>query len=97
MMEHHSNDLPYRAVANVVHVAVKPDGSLDEADYDRKLAQYGERVALVAITGGSNVTGIINPAPRLASKAHAAGAQFLLDLPQPVSYTHLTLPTTGPV
>jgi len=82
MMEHHSNDLPYRAVANVVHVAVKPDGSLDEADYDRKLAQYGERVALVAITGGSNVTGIINPAQRLAAKAHAAGAQFLLDIAQ---------------
>lgn len=82
MMEHHSNDLPYRAVAHVVHVAVKPDGSLDEADYDRKLAQYGERVALVAITGGSNVTGIINPAQRLATKAHAAGAHFLLDIAQ---------------
>jgi selenocysteine lyase/cysteine desulfurase len=82
MMEHHSNDLPYRAVAHVLHVAVKPDGSLDEADYDRKLRQHGERVALVAITGGSNVTGIINPAQRLAAKAHAAGAHFLLDIAQ---------------
>lgn len=82
MMEHHSNDLPYRAVANVVHVAIKPDGSLDEADYERKLAQYAGRVALVAITGGSNVTGIIVPAPRLAAQAHAAGAQFLLDIAQ---------------
>src|SRR5262245_36117744 len=44
MMEHHSNDLPYRAVARVVHVAVKPTGELDEADYDRKLAQYAGQV-----------------------------------------------------
>ena len=91
MMEHHSNDLPYRAVANVVHVAIKPDGSLDEADYERKLAQYAGRVALVAITGGSNVTGIINPAPRLAAQAHAAGAQFLLDIAQLAPHRPITM------
>ena len=28
-MEHHSNDLPWRAVAEVVHVQVTPDGRLD--------------------------------------------------------------------
>ena len=79
MMEHHSNDLPYRAVAKVVHVAVTPTGELDEADFDRQLAAYGERVALVSISGASNVTGTINPARRLAEKAHAAGAQILVD------------------
>jgi selenocysteine lyase/cysteine desulfurase len=31
MMEHHSNDLPYRAVANVVHVRLTTTGELDEA------------------------------------------------------------------
>lgn len=98
LMEHHSNDLPYRAVAEVVHIAVRPDGSLDEDDYDRKLAQYDERIALVAITGGSNVTGIINPARRLAAKAHAAGAHFLLDVAQlaphrPVDMRRLDDPT----
>ncbi|HNY99994.1 MAG TPA: aminotransferase class V-fold PLP-dependent enzyme, partial [Anaerolineaceae bacterium] len=30
MMEHHSNDLPWRAVGRVVHVQLTPDGCLDE-------------------------------------------------------------------
>jgi cysteine desulfurase/selenocysteine lyase len=82
MMEHHSNDLPYRAVARVVHVAVKPSGELDEADFDQKLAQYAGQVVLVSISGASNVTGFINPTHRLAEKAHAAGAQILVDAAQ---------------
>jgi cysteine desulfurase / selenocysteine lyase len=82
LMEHHSNDLPYRAVADVVHVGVTATGELDEDDFDRKLREYGDRLALVAITGASNVTGILPPLRRLAEKAHAAGAQFLVDAAQ---------------
>jgi cysteine desulfurase/selenocysteine lyase len=81
-MEHHSNDLPWRPVAEVVHVRLTPDGQLDEADFDTQLAHYAGRVALVTITGASNVTGYINPIHRLAEKAHAAGAQFLADCAQ---------------
>lgn len=82
LMEHHSNDLPWRAVAETVHVAALPDGRLDEADFDAKLAEYGDRLALVAITGASNVTGFINPIHRLAEKVHAAGAQIAVDCAQ---------------
>jgi cysteine desulfurase/selenocysteine lyase len=82
MMEHHSNDLPYRAAARVLHVAVKASGELDEDDFDRKLQQYAGQVALVSISGASNVTGFINPTHRLAQKAHAAGAQILVDAAQ---------------
>ncbi len=82
MMEHHSNDLPWRAATHTVHVAVTPDGRLDEADFDAKLAEYGDRLALVAITGASNVTGFINPIHRLAEKAHAVGAQIAVDCAQ---------------
>jgi selenocysteine lyase/cysteine desulfurase len=85
-MEHHSNDLPYRAVAHVVHAGVTPTGELDEADFDRLLAAYAGRVALVAVSGASNVTGVINPARRLAAKAHAAGAQILVDCAQLVPH-----------
>lgn len=81
-MEHHSNDLPWRSVAQVVHVRLTPDGQLDEADFDRQLELYRDRVALVAITGASNVTGYLNPIHRLAQKAHAAGAQILADCAQ---------------
>jgi selenocysteine lyase/cysteine desulfurase len=82
LMEHHSNDLPWRAAARVVHVDVTPDGQLDEADFDAKLEQYAGQVALVAISGASNVTGFINPIHRLAEKAHAAGAQIAVDCAQ---------------
>lgn len=81
-MEHHSNDLPWRSAAEVVHIGLTPDGRLDEADFDRKLSQYNGRVALVAISGASNVTGFINPVHRLAEKAHAAGAEMMVDCAQ---------------
>ncbi|HVN54898.1 MAG TPA: aminotransferase class V-fold PLP-dependent enzyme [Anaerolineaceae bacterium] len=82
LMEHHSNDLPWRAVAEVVHVRVTPDGYLDLVDFDAKLEQYADRLALVSISGASNVTGILNPIHRLAEKVHAAGAQIAVDCAQ---------------
>lgn len=82
LMEHHSNDLPWRAVAEVIHIRVREDGSLDEEDFDHQLEKYAARVALVAISGASNVTGFINPAHRLAEKAHAVGAQIMVDAAQ---------------
>ena len=82
VMEHHSNDLPWRGVAKVLHCGIRADGRLDEDHFDSLLEQYGSRLALVAITGASNVTGYINPVHRLAEKAHAAGAQIMVDCAQ---------------
>ncbi len=81
-MEHHSNDLPWRAVSRVVHVSLTPDGRLDEADFDAQLASYVGQLALVTVSGASNVTGFLNPIHRLAEKAHAAGAMILVDCAQ---------------
>lgn len=81
-MEHHSNDLPWRGVAHTVHVALTADGRLDEDDFDKQLNRYHGHIALVAISGASNVTGFINPIHRLAEKSHQAGAQFLADCAQ---------------
>ena len=81
-LEHHSNDLPWRAVATVDHVAAGALGDLDEADFDRKLDRYQGRLKLVAITGASNVSGFLPPIHRLAEKAHAAGARILVDCAQ---------------
>jgi selenocysteine lyase/cysteine desulfurase len=69
-------------VAEVVHVNVTPDGRLNENDFDAQLARHAGRVALVAISGASNVTGYINPIHRLAEKAHQAGAQIAVDCAQ---------------
>ncbi len=82
LMEHHSNDLPWRQEARLIHIAVHDDGSFDEDDFDRLLHQYAGQVKLVAISGASNVTGHLNPIHRLAEKAHAAGAMILVDAAQ---------------
>ena len=81
-MEHHSNDLPWRAHANCVHVRALADGRLDEAHFDQMLEEYAGRVGLVAVTGASNVSGFLQPIHRLARKAHAAGAMILVDTAQ---------------
>lgn len=81
-MEHHSNDLPWRAAAHTVHVRLTADGRLDLADFEEQLDRYAERVALVAITGASNVTGLLNPIHQLAEQAHAVGALFMADCAQ---------------
>ncbi|MGE5429470.1 MAG: aminotransferase class V-fold PLP-dependent enzyme [Syntrophomonadaceae bacterium] len=81
-LEHHSNDLPWRDRASVVHVKAAKDGRFDEEDFDRLLEEYKGRIGLVTITGASNVTGFIQPIHRLARKAHAAGTRILIDAAQ---------------
>lgn len=81
-MEHHSNDLPWRAQAEVVHAGVTADGGLDVEDLRRKLAAHARRVKLLAITGASNVTGALNPIHELAELAHNHGVPILVDAAQ---------------
>lgn len=81
-MEHHSNDLPWRAVAKTIHVKIKSNGQLDQTDFKEQLNRYGPRVALVAITGASNVTGNLNPIYRFAERAHGVGAKIVVDCAQ---------------
>lgn len=81
-LEHHSNDLPWRARAEVLHAAVHSDGTLDLDDFERKLAGSGGRVKLVAVSGASNVTGYLPPIYDLAELAHRHGARILVDCAQ---------------
>ncbi|MBM3266424.1 MAG: aminotransferase class V-fold PLP-dependent enzyme [Candidatus Sericytochromatia bacterium] len=82
MMEHHSNLLPWRSRAQVDYIDIDPAGHLDLADLEAKLARYGGRVRLVAVTGGSNVTGAIPPIHRIAAIAHRHGAEVVVDAAQ---------------
>jgi selenocysteine lyase/cysteine desulfurase len=81
-MEHHSNLLPWRRVARVVHVGVGPDGRVDEAELRSAIAAHQADLELVAVTGASNVTGFINPVHRWARWAHDAGARIVVDAAQ---------------
>jgi len=82
MLEHHSNDLPWRARTRTVRVRALPDGRLDEDDLDRQLAAHAGRVALLVVSGASNVTGLVPPVHRLAERVHAVGGRILVDAAQ---------------
>ncbi len=82
IMEHHSNELPWRKVGKVVHVAINADGTVNSSDLYEKIDQYKGKICLVAISGASNVTGYINPIHEYARKAHEAGAQIAIDAAQ---------------
>ncbi len=82
LMEHHSNDLPWRAKAHVEHASILPNGELDIEDLQRRLDRFAGKVRLVAVTGASNVTGFTPPVHAIAEMAHRAGAMILVDCAQ---------------
>jgi cysteine desulfurase/selenocysteine lyase len=90
-LEHHSNDLPWRAIGRVIHTALTPEGQIDLADFDTQLSKYADQVALVAISGASNVTGYLPPIYQFAEKAHAASAMFMVDCAQLASHRKIDM------
>src|SRR6266542_3149047 len=95
LMEHHSNELPWRRVAEVIHVGVTSDGRVDEEDLARKLVAYSGRVRLLAVTGASNVTGYLNPVHDWARMAHAAGAEIVVDAAQLAAHRPIAMRPKG--
>ncbi len=96
-MEHHSNDLPWRAKAHVLHAGLLPDGALDMQDFQAKLEQYSGRIKLVAVTGASNVTGFIPPIYDIAEMAHRHGAMILVDCAQLIPHRKIDVgPSESP-
>ncbi|MFA6234205.1 MAG: aminotransferase class V-fold PLP-dependent enzyme [Bacteroidota bacterium] len=82
LMEHHSDDLPWRKHAKVIHVGVDDKGYLDMRELREAFASHQGKVRFLAATGASNITGIINPIHELAELAHANGAQVFIDAAQ---------------
>ena len=91
IMEHHSNDLPHRKhLGRVIHLRVSNEdsglGSVDLKHMEAVLEREKDRVNYVAITGVSNVTGIINPIKKIAKLAHTYDALVLVDGAQMVAH-----------
>ncbi|MEE2765732.1 MAG: aminotransferase class V-fold PLP-dependent enzyme [Candidatus Neomarinimicrobiota bacterium] len=92
IMEHHSNDLPHRKHAGkVIHIPLDSHngyqpGCLNLEELEKNLKKFGDRVNYVAVTGISNVTGIINPIHDIAELAHNYGALILIDGAQMVAH-----------
>jgi len=98
LMEHHSNDLPHRKHAGkVVHVPLDDHdgqpGCININALKKELEKYKDRINYIAMTGVSNVTGIINPIYDIAELAHTYGALILVDGAQMAA--HLPLQMNG--
>lgn len=86
VMEHHSNDLPWRNKATVKYVDIDRHGFLNMVDLENKLKAYYPKVKLVAVCGASNVTGHINDIHKIAELAHQYKAKILVDAAQLVAH-----------
>jgi cysteine desulfurase / selenocysteine lyase len=94
-MEHHANLVPWqqlceRTGATLRWFKVLPDGRLD---VDPSLIT--ERTKIVAVTGQSNVTGVIPPVAEIAALAHEAGAPVLVDAAQSVPHQPVDVAALG--
>lgn len=95
LTEHHSNDLPWRKQAKVIHININKQGTLLLSDLAAKLAKYGSRVKLVAISGGSNVTGAMPDLAEAARLVHAAGSKLFVDCAQLAPHRRISLGRLG--
>lgn len=86
VMEHHSNDLPWRNKAKVKYVDIDRHGFFNIVDLENLLKAYYPRVKLVAVCGASNVTGHINDIHKIAELAHQYKAKILVDAAQLVAH-----------
>jgi cysteine desulfurase / selenocysteine lyase len=82
LMEHHSNDLPWRKHCRVIHLEVVEEGRLDLEQLRRLLVEHTGRVKFVAITGASNISGVCAPVHDIARWTHEAGARIFVDAAQ---------------
>lgn len=90
-MEHHSNDLPWRARANVQYAGINEEGELDIDAVRGLLRQSYPRVKLLALCGASNVTGHVNDVHLLAQMAHEYGCKILVDGAQMIPHRRLNM------
>lgn len=81
-IEHHANMLPWRRLGAVEHLPPPADPAGLLESLDSALRRGGGDIAVVAITGASNVTGEVMPVAAMARIAHAYGAIVSLDAAQ---------------
>ncbi len=80
-LEHHSNIVPWqmlceRTGAQLKVIPMTERGTLDMDAFDTLL---NSKTALVFVNHVSNALGTVNPIERIISKAHAVGAEVLID------------------
>lgn len=91
LLEHHSNDLPWRSRAEVEHLPVDAQGQLSLDELEQHLRMANGRVRVVSVTGASNVTGLVLPIHEIAVIAHQYGALLVVDGAQLVPHRQVQM------
>lgn len=95
LMEHHSNDLPWRNRGKRVYINLLDNNRLDINDLEYKLKRYRDKVKLVSITGASNVTGYINDIHKIASLVHKYNTKLMVDCAQLIPHRKVNISGNG--
>lgn len=104
LVEHNSNELPWRSVPGVTLVKFETDkeGFVDLGQLESLLREYNSerrhgkrRVALVAVSGASNVLGTFNDLTAISGIVHRYGARLLVDGAQVVAHRRVDMGRTG--
>lgn len=95
MLEHNSNELPWRSIPGVrlVRLAIDAEGFVSLSELEAVLQEYNQRsehgqqrIALVAVCGASNVLGVVNDLAAISAIVHRYGARLLVDAAQLVAH-----------
>ena len=97
ILEHHSNQLPWRMVAEKTGAVVKylecdRQGHISDADLQ---AAFSEKTKLVAVTQVSNVLGIRTPIEKIVALARKSGAVVVLDAAQSTPHMEVDVQNLG--
>ncbi|MEV0202346.1 SufS family cysteine desulfurase [Nonomuraea sp. NPDC050691] len=94
-MEHHSNLIPWRLLAERAGATVRYLGITDDGrlDLSRLPEVVTERTRVVAVVHASNILGTVNPIAPIAARAAEVGALLVVDAAQ--SVPHLAVDVTA--
>jgi len=96
--EHHANIVPWQQIAiakgaKVIPIALNPDLSIDQDDYDKLLQQH--RPKIVALGHVSNALGTIHPIKSMIERAKQIGALTLVDGAQAIGHLNVDVQQLG--
>jgi len=104
LLEHNSNELPWRTIPNFTKIRLNVDGEgfLDLNELDSILSAYNKegkhgkkRIRLVAMSGASNVLGTFNDLAAISRIVHQYGARLLVDAAQLVAHRKVEMDQWG--
>ncbi len=104
LLEHNSNDLPWRMVPGhlLIRLKVDAEGFIDLKELDTILCAYNQkgqhgkkRIRIVAVSGASNVLGVFNNLAEISRIVHQYGARLLVDAAQLVAHRKVETERSG--